>query len=91
MPATVAATPADFGLPEGRNLYVCFQNPLKLHPDIDRLLASVLDADPRGLVVLLGDRSGQAARMLKERFVRCMPSPPAWADVTAPISANWAC
>ncbi len=39
LPATAAATPCDFGLPEGRNLYVCLQNPLKLHPDFDRLLA----------------------------------------------------
>ena len=73
LPATAAATPADFGLPEGRNLYVCFQNPLKLHPDFDRLLAGVLEADPRGLAVLLGDRSGQAVRLLKERFARRMP------------------
>ena len=68
LPAVAAATPADFGLPEGRNLYVCFQNPLKLHPDFDRLLAGVLEADPRGLVVLLADRGGQAAARLMERF-----------------------
>ncbi len=70
LPAVAAATPADFGLPEGRNLYVCFQNPLKLHPDFDRLLAGVLEADPRGLVVLLADRGGQAAARLMERFAR---------------------
>ncbi len=82
LPPTAAATPADFGLPDSRHLYVCFQNPSKLHPDFDRLLAGVLEADPRGLVVLLADRSGQLARLLKERFARRIPrvqtpSPPA--------------
>jgi predicted O-linked N-acetylglucosamine transferase (SPINDLY family) len=81
LPATPPATAADFGLPENRNLYVCFQNPLKLHLDFDPLLAGVLEADPRALVVLLADRSGQVARLLKERFARRipqsrLPSPP---------------
>ena len=82
MPATPPATRGDFGLPEDRRLYVCFQNPLKLHPDFDPLLAGVLGADPLALVVLLADRSGHIARLLKERFARRipqsrLPSPPA--------------
>jgi predicted O-linked N-acetylglucosamine transferase (SPINDLY family) len=68
-----AAVPADFGLPGGRNLYVCFQNPLKLHPDFDRLLAGVLAADSRGLVVLLSDRYGHVACQLRERCARRIP------------------
>ncbi len=67
----------DFGLPEGRRLYVCFQNPLKLHPDFDSLLAGILAADSHALIVLLGDRGGQVVKMLRERFRRRMPSPPA--------------
>ena len=80
--ATPPATRAEFGLPDGRHLYVCFQNPLKLHPDFDPLLAGVLEADPHALVVLLADRGGQVERLLKERFARRiaqsqLPSPPA--------------
>ncbi len=76
--ATPPAARGEFGLPEGRRLYVCFQNPLKLHPDFDPLLGGVLEADPQALVVLLADRSGQVARLLKERFARrILPSPPA--------------
>ena len=33
------ASAADFGLPDDRRLYVCFQNPLKIHPDTDALFA----------------------------------------------------
>ncbi len=59
-------------------MYVCFQNPMKLHPDFDPLLGGVLEADPQALVVLLGDRSGRVARLLKERFARRnWPSPAA--------------
>ena len=77
LPATPPAARGEFGLPEGRHLYVCFQNPLKLHPDFDPLLGGVLEADPQALVVLLADRSGQVARLLKERFARrILPSPP---------------
>ena len=75
LPATPPAVPPDFGLPDGRHLYVCFQNPLKLHPDFDPLLAGVLEADPRALVVLLADRGGHVARLLKERFARRIIAP----------------
>jgi len=61
---------SEFGLPDDANLYVCFQNPLKLHPDFDRLLAGILDADRRGLVVLQADRNHQIAGLLKDRFAR---------------------
>ena len=75
LPATPPAVPPDFGLPDDRHLYVCFQNPLKLHPDFDPLLAGILEADPRALVVLLGDRGGHVARLLKERFARRFIAP----------------
>lgn len=62
------AAAGDFGLPEGRNLYVCFQNPLKLHPDFDPILAGILAADPKALIVLMADRSGSVAELLNRRF-----------------------
>ena len=77
LPPRPPAQPADFGLPDGRHLYVCFQNPLKLHPDFDSIMAGILAADSRALIVLMRDRAGQVARMLEERFARTIPSPPA--------------
>ncbi len=68
--ATAPAARSEFGLPEARNLYVCFQNPLKLHPDFDPLLAGILAADPQAFVVLLADRFGRVAESLRQRFAR---------------------
>ena len=57
-----------FGLPEKRNLYLCFQNPLKIHPDFDPLLGGILEADPIATIALLSGTRGAAAAVLKERF-----------------------
>jgi hypothetical protein len=57
-----------FGLPEKRNLYLCFQNPLKIHPDFDPLLRGILEADPKATIALLSGTRGAAAAVLKERF-----------------------
>lgn len=67
------ATRGEFGLPHGPNLYLCFQNPLKLHPDVDRLFDAILRSDPKGRIVLLGDRQGHAVRLLQGRFARRIP------------------
>jgi protein O-GlcNAc transferase len=68
------AWPAYFGLPDDRRLYGCLQNPLKLHPGFDDLLASILAADPLSTIVLLADDSGHAAVALRARFVRHTPA-----------------
>ena len=65
-----------FGLPARCNLYVCFQNPLKLHPDIDPLLAGILARDPNAAVVLLGGRHEQVVKLLRQRFLETVPE--AW-------------
>jgi predicted O-linked N-acetylglucosamine transferase (SPINDLY family) len=74
LPAIPPGSRSEFGLPDDRNLYVCFQNPLKLHPDFDPLLAGVLAADPKALIVLLADKGGQIASLLKSRFERQVPA-----------------
>ena len=53
-PAVAPVPPSHFGLPEGHHLYVCLQNPLKLHPDVDGLFAAILAADAKGLILLAG-------------------------------------
>jgi predicted O-linked N-acetylglucosamine transferase (SPINDLY family) len=98
LPPVAAASAADFGLPDGRRLYVCFQNPLKIHPDADALFAEILAADPRGLIVLSG-RQPEVVRLIKERFARRIqsPSPPAplpvgegrpWPSPPAPLPST---
>ncbi len=69
---------AEFGLPDGRHLYLCFQNPLKLHPEFDSIMAGILAADSRALIVLMRDRGGQVARLLEQRFSRRIPQASEW-------------
>jgi predicted O-linked N-acetylglucosamine transferase (SPINDLY family) len=53
------ATRAEFGLPEGRHVYMCSQSVFKIHPDTDALLARVAARDPKALVLVFQD--GRAA------------------------------
>lgn len=41
-----------FGLPEDAHLYYFAHNAHKVHPDIDPLLCRILEADPKGLLVM---------------------------------------
>ena len=47
-----SGTRADFGLPEGKRLYLVPQSIFKIHPDNDVLLADVLARDPEGCLVM---------------------------------------
>jgi protein O-GlcNAc transferase len=66
----VRASRGYWRLPDDRRLYGCLQNPLKLHPDFDALLAGILAADPLGTVVLLADDTDHAAAALRKRFTK---------------------
>ena len=44
--------PGDFGLPEGRTLYLLPQSLFKIHPDNDEVVARVLARDPHGVAVI---------------------------------------
>ena len=72
LPPPDNATRGAFGLPDDRALYLCFQNPLKLHPDFDPLLAELLRRNPRGLVVLLAGWYSHVADALKARFAAAL-------------------
>ncbi|HWE35046.1 MAG TPA: hypothetical protein VG406_00625, partial [Isosphaeraceae bacterium] len=63
----------EFGLPPTAHLYLCPQRPLKVHPDLDALLAAILRRDPLGFVILLRGRSGIAADQLAARFRTTLP------------------
>jgi predicted O-linked N-acetylglucosamine transferase (SPINDLY family) len=64
---------ADFGLPEGRHLYLCPQSLFKLHPDFDAMLAGILDRDRDGCVVLVESQFAEWNDTIRDRFRRAHP------------------
>ena len=63
----------EFGLDEGRTIYLCPQALFKVHPDFDEVMAGILRADPRGEVVLVEVREKHWVDLLKARFERTIP------------------
>jgi CRISPR-associated protein Csy1 len=59
-------TRADFGLPDGKRLYLVPQSVFKIHPDNDALIAEVLARDPQGQVVMFAANHDA----LTDRFVK---------------------
>jgi len=59
------------GLPADRTLYACLQMPFKLHPDMDEVLAAILERDPRAEIALL-DRHPGWREKLRRRFARTL-------------------
>ena len=69
---SMVAAPASrdsLGLPAGRSFYACLQTPFKIHPDMDAVLAAILERDPRAEIALLG-RHGASRERLRGRFAR---------------------
>lgn len=56
------------GLPEHQRLYLCVQNPRKVHPDFDALAAGVLRRDPGGLLVMMAGPQAAVTQALRERM-----------------------
>ena len=69
-PPSRPPTRGDFGLPERANLYLCAQNPRKIHPDFDPLVAAILERDPLGRVLLIGSQEGAETAPLRRRLQR---------------------
>ena len=63
-------TRADFGLADSENLYLCAQNPRKIHPDFDPLAAAILNRDPRARILLIGSQEGAETAPLRQRLQR---------------------
>jgi protein O-GlcNAc transferase len=68
-----ALTRADLGLPADATLYICPQTLFKLHPDMDPLLGQILEADPRGQLILIRGDHYEWNDALKSRFAQSMP------------------
>ncbi len=72
-PARVSGARAEFGLPEGRTIYLCPQTLFKLHPDMDAAFTGIAARDPRALFVLI-DMGNPAARAgLEARWAAAAP------------------
>ena len=63
---------ADLGLPEAAHLYLFPHAPYKIHPENDTLVASILAADPEGLLVLCEGFVPQHGRMLRRRLAKAL-------------------
>ncbi|MEZ4678421.1 MAG: hypothetical protein R2932_29810 [Caldilineaceae bacterium] len=61
-----------FGLQERDHIYLCAQNPLKLHPDFDQIVGDILRHDPLGVVVLLRKKAHHVA-LVQRRMARTLP------------------
>jgi tetratricopeptide (TPR) repeat protein len=62
-----------FPIPSDANWYVCAQQLGKFHVDFDPMLERILSTDPRGALVITGDRYGRFAERLRQRFETSMP------------------
>jgi predicted O-linked N-acetylglucosamine transferase (SPINDLY family) len=68
LPQVSPATRGSFQLPDGRNIYLCLQNPMKLHPDFYPILKQILEADAKAVIVLAGGRHGHLLKHLRQLF-----------------------
>ncbi|MBI2316427.1 MAG: hypothetical protein HYU75_05250 [Betaproteobacteria bacterium] len=64
---------AHFGLPAQAHLYLCAQNPFKLHPDFDAALRAILERDALGRIVLLAPEQESWTHRLES--VVTLPAP----------------
>ncbi len=63
---------SDFGLNDGRNLYLCPQTLFKFHPDFDDILAGVLRGDPDGEIALI-NQTDHYRDLLRHRWLKRIP------------------
>lgn len=63
----------DYGLPEEKRLYFCPQNLFKLQPEMDPLLAGILEADPQAQILLFQRKHPHHETILMDRFARTIP------------------
>ena len=68
--------PVDFGLPEGRRIYLCPQSLFKFHPDFDQALAGILERDPRAMLVTIQGKHPLWETTLRSRFAAAFDHDP---------------
>ncbi|MBK8505822.1 MAG: tetratricopeptide repeat protein [Saprospiraceae bacterium] len=60
------------GLPSDKRLYLCTQNLRKVHPDMDSLVAGILQKDTEGVVIFLADKRRPITEKLQHRLSRAL-------------------
>ncbi len=63
---------AGFDLPPDVPLYFCAQTLIKLHPDMDKLFAAILDRDRQGMLLLPTGYNPHLMEKVKVRFARTL-------------------
>lgn len=56
------------GLPAGSTIYLCPQSLFKIHPDMDRPLAEILQRDPAGVLVAFEGSAAAITARLRDRW-----------------------
>ena len=65
-------TRGQLGLPDDRRLYVCAQSLFKVHPDMDDVLALLLERDPLAVLVFFQSGSRRVTDQLAARIQRAL-------------------
>ncbi len=71
-PAPQRASRADFGLPASGRLYLCAQSLFKVHPDMDALVADVIEGDPQAVVAFFQAPVAAITRRFADRLQRTL-------------------
>jgi protein O-GlcNAc transferase len=67
-----AALRSQFGLPEGKRIYLCAQSLFKVHPEMDDLFAEVLARDAEGVLVFFQAPARAVTEQLGARIQRAL-------------------
>ncbi len=70
-PDSVETVPAStFGFDADKNIYLCFQNLFKIHPQFDAILRGILERDRDAIIVMMEGKYANWTNLLKKRFER---------------------
>jgi tetratricopeptide (TPR) repeat protein/capsular polysaccharide biosynthesis protein len=80
----------DLGLPAVGRLYVCPMKLHKIHPEMDALVAAILDRDAEGWVVFFAERGNESwTSALRERLARIAPASSLARALFLPFAADF--
>ncbi len=75
-----------FGLDPDANLYLCPQSLFKIHPAFDKVLAQILQRDPKGRIVFIAGHSPLYTKLLQQRLRRVLGNETEKVQFLPPVS-----
>ncbi len=63
-----------FQIQPDRHVYLCPQTLFKFHPEFDEILAGIMQADPRGDLIVLEGRVPEWTQRLQQRWAKSLPN-----------------